>query len=475
MKLKSLLIIALVSLNAFAEPALVKPSVDDTTESAGAPLSSGDASNDKVAKVPTAGDDQKNQRILNALAAQSGWFPKLKIQVSNGMVTIEGEAKDSDQLAWLAKTADRLPTVIAVINKATVAQPPVTDLTPAWNEFRSLMNGFKRSLPLLLLAVTLFALFYFVSRYVYLMFHAIWGRHITNPFLLETVTKITMIPVWLMGFYLVLQTAGLSSLAMTILGGTGAVGIAVGFAFKDIAENYIAGLLLAIKSPFTKGDDVTVAGFDGYIQALNMRGTTILSYDGTMMLIPNSIVIQQVIKNRSTNPKSRYAFNIGIAYTDSTPEAIEVATQALLSIPAILRDPAPLVVATDLTPSQITLNVMFWIDTTKSSSYKSKSSAIASVKGSLLAHGFTIPDPGREVIFTEPVQIKELEPSVDVREATLERAEELKVKALETLQTARSQAVNTDNDHAEQIKRLGEGVDMMESRADSTLIKDGSV
>lgn len=456
--------------------ALVKPAPPPASQpqmAGGVAMDDGQV--DKVAKVPTAWDDSKTAHVLNSLAEQSGWFPKLRISVSNGMVTIEGSVKDADQLAWLAKTADRLPTVIAVINKATVDQPSVTDLTPAWKEFLSLVNDAKRALPLILLALVLIGGFAFVSKYIYGGIHRVWGRHINNPFLLATVTKITMIPIWIMIFYLVLQTAGLSSLATTIIGGTGALGLVVGFAFKDIAENYLSGLLLAIRSPFTKGDDVTVAGYDGYVQALNMRGTTILAYDGTLILVPNSIVIQSVIKNRSTNPRTRLSFNIGIGYNDSSGKAIDLIYKALKSIPAILQDPAPLVIASDITSSGVVIQARFWIDGSKSSSDKTKSAAIACAKECLLANGISIPDTSREIVFADALKIQQVDAAAASGEFEKQRLDTIREKAKANMHEGQGENHDMTASHDEQVKRLGDGVDMMDRNADRDLVKSASL
>jgi len=460
---------ASISLRAHAQGGeLIKPALTDAPQTA-------DTSSDKVAKVPTTWDDQKTSSVLNNLAKQSGWFPNLKIGVSNGVVSIEGHTKDSNQLAWLAKTADRLPTVIAVINKASVDQPPVTDLTPAWNEFLRLVNKAKRGLPVLALAILLFSVFFFISRYIYKGIHRLWGRQINNPFLLSTVTKITMVPVWLVLFYLVLQTAGLSGLATTIIGGTGAVGIILGFAFKDIAENYLSGLLLAIRSPFTKGDDVTVAGYDGFVQALNMRGTTILAYDGTLILVPNSIVIQSVIKNRSTNPRSRLTFNVAIGYNDSSAKAIDLIYKALDGIPAVLKDPAPLVIASDITTTGVVLQARFWIDASKSSGDKTKSTAIACAKESLLANGITIPDTAREVIFADALKVQQIDSSEKAKEVKSQINEELRHQASLNLRETHSNRDDSNVNHEEQIKRLGDGVDIMDGHADRHLMQNASL
>ncbi len=389
---------------------------------------------EKRAAIPGPGDDEQAQKILNTMAARAGWFPDVKIEVENGLVTLKGRAKNSEQLQWLSKTADRIPTVVAVINQVELESPPATDLTPAWKEFKRLLEKAKTALPLIALALLLFAIFWFTGGLISRGVRTLWGRHISNPFLLATVSRLTMLPVWLLFFYLILQTAGLSALATTIIGGTGAVGIVIGFAFKDIAENYLSGLLLAMRSPFTKGDEISIDKFEGYVQALNMRGTTIIDYEGNIILIPNRIVIQSVIKNKTSSPKTRSSFSVGIGYNDSVSKAQETIYGALKKIPAILDDPAPLVVATELTASTVNLKVMFWYDCVKSSLYRTKSEAIALSKESLLAKGISIPDEAREIILAEPLQVRMLESKEEVVSARQDRSEAGKAKAREHLE-----------------------------------------
>ena len=88
----------------------------------------------KLQSLPTAAQDQESQKVLLNLLEKAGWFPNLKVSVEMGLVTIDGKVDDQGQLDWLVRTADRLPSVIAVINKASVDRP--ADLTPVKNEVR---------------------------------------------------------------------------------------------------------------------------------------------------------------------------------------------------------------------------------------------------------------------------------------------------------------------------------------------------
>ena len=423
------------------------------------------ASSAKVVDVPSSHDDVETQKILTSLATQSGWFPDVRISVKNGMVTLDGKAKNADQLAWLAKTADRLPAVIAVINRAQLETKPVTDLSPAWNEFQALVDHTKRALPLILIALVMFTLFYFAGRYISRGVSKLWSRRIDNPFLLSTVTKVTMVPIWILFFYMTLQTAGLSGLATTIIGGTGAVGIVLGFAFKDIAGNYLSGLLLAFRSPFTKGDLIVVGNndYEGFVQNIAMRGTTILDPDGNYVLIPNSTVIQSAIKNKTANPETRLGFTIGIGYCDSYQKARELIETTLKEIPDILQKPDILIGLDTLSASSADIKIYFWINIRKSNGMAVKAEAISRVKEALLANGFTLPDPSREVVFTDALKIQTLESSDQAAADSDRRSEDAKKRAEKNLWHAKTKPQKTDNSHEEDVRALGGGVDLLDA------------
>ena len=108
-----------------------------------------------------------------------------------------------------------------------------------------------------------------------------------------------------------LRVAGLTQLALTVLGGTGLIGIIIGFAFRDIAENFLASLLLSMRNPFNGGDLIEVAGYTGIVQNLNTRSTVLLTLDGNHVQIPNATVYKSTIKNYSSIPSRRAEFLVG--------------------------------------------------------------------------------------------------------------------------------------------------------------------
>ena len=411
------------------------------------PLTDTSITQERLAAIPSAADDIKAERLLLNITKNAKWFPHIKIDVRNGIVLIEGYTNNAEHLAWLTKTAGKLPHVIAVVNRAEVIAPVMTDMTPFYKEWNSLKSQVKKNLPRILIGLALSFGLIVLGLYIQKGVAKLWKREISNPFLLSTVSKLSMIPVWALFFYLTLMTIGMQGLATTIIGGTGVVGIVLGFAFKGIAENYLSGLLLAMRSPFTQGDVIRVDDFEGIVQNLNMRGTTIMDFDGNLILIPNTMVIQSVVKNFTANTMKRTHFVVGIGYCESIKRCQDLIGEILLTIEGVKSEPPPLIIAENFGTSTVNLKIHFWFDSKISSEATLKSFAIIKTKEVLLAHGVSLPDESREVVFTDTLKVQLLEKTLE------ESADTDRLNAEADLRETQSET-DESSEHDEELLRL---------------------
>lgn len=237
----------------------------------------------------------------------------------------------------------------------------------------------------------------------------------------------------LVGFYLVLRIAGLTQLALTVVGGTGLIGLVLGIAFRDITENFLASLFLSFQQPFREGDLVEVANATGYVQRLTSRTTVLMTLDGNQLQIPNSTVFKSTIRNFTSNPNRRDDFIVGIGYEGSIPFAQEVALKVLAEHPAVLTEPEPLVLVENLGPSTVNLRVYFWLDGSRHSWLKVKSSVIRQVKRAFQESGISLPDEAREVTFPLGVPVRMMERDGEAR--PVEAAEPKPIAELEAVST----------------------------------------
>jgi small conductance mechanosensitive channel len=163
------------------------------------------------------------------------------------------------------------------------------------------------------------------------------------------------------GLLLALSVLDLTHLVLSILGVAGMVGLAVGFAFRDITENFIASILLGTRRPFRIGDYIQVAGQAGVVRSLNTRATVLVTLEGKQIRIPNNIIYKEILINSSASPTAQGTFDVLIPYEASTTAAITAITQALSDQEGVLRDPPPRVLVESLETNGIRLRAYYWV------------------------------------------------------------------------------------------------------------------
>lgn len=359
----------------------------------------------EIAVAPDARDTQIADRLKSILNA-SGWFSPVIVSVREGIVFLDGQTESDERKEWARQLALRTQDVVAVVNRIEV-QPTISwDLSPTWREIERLAERAQWFAPLVVVSLIILLIAWLFSRGVAALARHALRRRLPSPLLVDLVARILAIPVILIGLYLVLQLAGLTRLAITVLGGTGLVGIVLGLAFREIAENSLASILLSIRNPFRTDDWIQVGEYQGIVQNLNMRTTVLLTLEGNHVQIPNSLVFKSVITNFSSNPGRRAEFSVGIGYADSITQAQIVIIDALRAHPAVLDDPEPAALVDELGASTVNIRVQFWFDGRSYSIFKVRSSLMRQVKRALQDAGISMPDAAREIIFPEGVPLR---------------------------------------------------------------------
>ena len=366
----------------------------------------------EISIAPDVRDSEIEDR-LRRIMVTSEWFAPLTVSVREGIVFLDGQTETEERKDWARQLALRTEYVVAVVNRIEVKPTISWDLTPTWREVERLTDRVQWFAPILVISILVLLLSWALSRGVAAIARRSLRHRITSPLLLQLVTRAIAIPVILIGIYLVLQVAGLTRLALTVLGGTGLVGIVLGLAFREIAENSLASILLSIRNPFRAGDWIEVDEYQGIVQNLNMRTTVLLTLDGNHVQIPNARVFKSVITNFSTNPNRRAEFKVGIGYDDSVLEAQNIIIQALRAHPAVLDDPEPNALVDDLGASTVTIRVQYWFNGKAYSIFKVRSALMRQVKRALQDAGISMPDEAREIIFPQGVPVRQIK-SADI-------------------------------------------------------------
>ncbi len=177
-----------------------------------------------------------------------------------------------------------------------------------------------------------------------------------------------------------------------MLAGLGFFSVAAGFAFKDILENLLSGLLLILRQPFRSGDQITVGEVSGTVQAITIRETRLKTFDGQLVLIPNRDVYKAVITVRTHFSSRRVHFVVGVAYENDAGEACRVIETALSeNVPSVDDTPPPEAVVTQLGVSTVDIEARFWCGPDQHDVVLATDSAIRAVKKALDRAGIEMP------------------------------------------------------------------------------------
>ena len=344
-------------------------------------------------------------RSILARLEDVGWVADPGVRAEEGIVTLTGVAESPERRKLIGDLARSVADVAVVINALTVAPPDPFDLSNIAATLRAWATDLVGAVPYLLFAAVVLALTWLAAGLARRAARAFFGPRVENPLLRTVAVRAVAALVGFLGVYLVLSVCGLTGLAAGVLGGAGLGGLVLGFAFRNIAENFLASVLLSMSQPFRAGDVVEIDGERGVVQKVTTRGTWLMSMDGNHVQIPNGAVYTSVIRNVTANPGIRLNFVVGMDYEDSVAEAQEVILEALREHPAVLGDPEPLVLADELGASTVNLRIYFWCDGVANSPLKVRSSVIRAVKRAVMDHGLTMPDEAREVIFPRGVPI----------------------------------------------------------------------
>ncbi|QDV69244.1 Small-conductance mechanosensitive channel [Rosistilla carotiformis] len=401
-------------------PALAQegtPTADDVATEVTKQAADDDAAPATVAEkvqVDPVNSDQRIENRLQEILKATGWFTDSEVRVDRGVAFLTGIADTEKHQQWAEATAMKTSDVVAVVNRLQVADRPFWNFAPALRSMKDLAHEATSLLPLVLVAAIVVLVGYYLARLAALMTRKLTSRSVDSQLLQQVAGNVVGVLIFIVAFYIALRVSGLTRLAVTLLGGTGLVGLAIGFAFRDIAENYLASILISLNHPFRVGDlievgDVGGKGAMGFVRRVTMRGTILSTLEGNQIQLPNSTVYKGMVTNYTATPLSRLDFSVGVGFEDSIGEAQDLIMQVLTQHEAVVSEPAPMVLVESLGSATVNLKVYYWFDLTKNSGLKVGSSIIRQVKQSLTAAGITMPDEARELVFPHgvPVQISE--------------------------------------------------------------------
>lgn len=184
----------------------------------------------------------------------------------------------------------------------------------------------------------------------------------------------------------------------SVLAGLAVIGVAVGLAVQGILENFIAGVILLVRKPFSAGDQVRSGDFEGTIESIDLRVTHVIDYDGEMVLIPNRDVYNNPLVNLTRRGKRRTVVMVGVDYRDDHDDARSVILESVRAVEGVLDHPEPEVLLTELGESSVNFEVRYWTRPDIRSVRRTQDRVLAAAKRGIQDAGMTIPWPIRTLV-----------------------------------------------------------------------------
>ncbi len=257
-------------------------------------------------------------------------------------------------------------------------------------------------LPNLILAVIVIILAQILAKKIKHLVRHFFERIIANRALINFLGTLAHTGILLIGLLAAIKILQLDEAVFSLLAGVGIAGIALGFAFQDIAANFIAGMALVFRKdyPFKVDDIIETNGMIGIVKEINLRDTMIQTFGGQYIFVPNKQIFENAVINYSALGSRRVDLGIGVSYGDDLEKVKKISMESVQSIPSLLKEKPVELFYEEFGNSSINFQLRFWIPFTSQADFlQARSDAVMRIKKAYNEHGITIPFPIRTLDF----------------------------------------------------------------------------
>ncbi|MBD2048005.1 mechanosensitive ion channel family protein [Coleofasciculus sp. FACHB-64] len=280
-----------------------------------------------------------------------------------------------------------------------------TSVSTAWGKIQAMIDGLIVMLPNIVLALIVFALFFFAARTIKATVRRLTRRHRQARNLGLVLGRLSQGIVILVGLFVSLSIVIPTFKAGDLVQLLGISGVAIGFAFRDILQNFLAGILILLTEPFQIDDQIVFKDFEGTVENIQTRATTIRTYDGRRIVIPNSELFTNSVTVNTAFENRRLQYDVGIGYGDDIDQAKQLILEAIASVDGVLEDPAPDALVVDLADSTVNIRARWWVQPPRRADILDKQDQVlAAIKNKLTANGIDMPFPTQQILFHDQTE-----------------------------------------------------------------------
>jgi len=273
-------------------------------------------------------------------------------------------------------------------------------------QLRDMVRETIALLPQLMIAVLVMVLTYFAASLVRRLVRRIFRNSRLRASLVNLIVILSSMAVWVLGIMVAAIIAFPNLTPTKMLAGLGIGSVAIGFAFKDVFENFLAGIIILLRREMRINDYIECVGLEGKVENILVRETHVRQADGQLVIIPNSMLFKNPVTIRTDLDQRRTTIICGVAYGEDIEQSRSVIREAVLSCPSVASDSKPVqIFAQEFADSSINFEVTWWTGSKPLDIRQSRDEVIQSIKSALDQANIEIPFPYRSLTFNESLKI----------------------------------------------------------------------
>ncbi len=274
------------------------------------------------------------------------------------------------------------------------------------DELEAMGKAFVQALPSLIIALVVLFATWVVARIAVSAVSRLTGRTNLRDDLKQLIDTLIRLVVWIFGVLIALTVAIPSFTPAGAFASLGVGALAIGFAFQDIFENFLAGVLIMLREKMNIGDTIECEGLLGKVEKITLRETHIRQFSGELTVVPNSMLFKNPVEIYTDQPLRRFDIVVGVSYDTDLSKAQPVIQSAVESIEAVDKDKGVVVFAQEFNSSSVDFLVQWWTNTVDQDLRQTKSEIVFAVKAALDEAGIEIPFPYVTNTFKEPLPLQ---------------------------------------------------------------------
>jgi len=273
------------------------------------------------------------------------------------------------------------------------------------DQVQDMATGFVVALPYIAIALIVLVVTWIVARFAAKIADLLIGRTEIRPSLKALIDTLVKLGIWLIGIMVAAIVVMPDLTPGSLFAGLGIGAVAIGFAFQDIFENFLAGVLIMLREKMRIGDVIECEGITGKVEKITLRETHVRRLSGELTIVPNSMIFKNPVEILTDEFKRRHEVVVGVSYDTNLDHAADVIRRSVEGVEGVEIDQGLDIFAQEFNSSSVDFLVRWWAGSTPRAGWESKDKVVRAIKAGLDAAEIEIPFPYVTHTFKERVPL----------------------------------------------------------------------